>query len=61
MKDDTRHRDIDTIASIKKELSIHESMISACSVLSGSPIKPILNKKGKIEEAANDVISIIGM
>jgi len=61
IRDDTRNRDIDSIASIKKELSIHESMISTCSVLSGSPIKPILNRKGKIEEAANDIISIIGM
>jgi len=60
MKDETRNRDRITIERVKKELSFQESMVSACSVLSGAPIKTILNAEGKIEEAAADVIKAIG-
>lgn len=57
MKDETRDRDRITIERIKKELSFQESIVSACSVLSGAPIKTILNAEGKIEEAAAHAIS----
>ena len=60
MKDETRNRDKVSIESIKKELAIQDSMLSTCSVLSGSPMKVILNNEGKIEEAANNVIKAIG-
>ena len=61
MKDETRSRDKISIESIKKELAIQDSMLSTCSVLSGSPMKVILNNEGKIEEAANNVINAIGV
>ena len=61
MKDDTRNRDIISIDAIKKELSVQESMVSACSVLSGSPMMTVLNREGKIEEAAETVINAIGL
>lgn len=61
MSDDTRNRDKVTIASIKKELSVQDAMLSTCSVLSGSPLKPILNREGKVEEAALSVIKAIGL
>ena len=61
MKDETRNRDKVSIESIKKELAIQDSMLSTCSVLSGSPMKVILNNEGKIEEAANNVIKAIGV
>ena len=61
MKDETRNRDKVSIESIKKELAIQDSMLSTCSVLSGSPMKVILNNEGKIEEAANNVINAIGV
>jgi adenylate kinase len=61
MKDETRSRDIVSIDVIKKELSVQEAMLSTCSVLSGSPMKPILNSEGKIEEAAISVINAIGV
>ena len=57
MKDETRNRDKVSIESIKKELAIQDSMLSTCSVLSGSPMKVILNNEGKIEEAANNAVS----
>lgn len=59
MKDTTRHRDIVSIDSIKKEMAINDAMLSSCAVLSGSPMKPVFNTEGKVEEAANTVISAI--
>lgn len=61
MNDATRNRDIVTIETIKKELSVQEAMLATCSVLSGAPMMPILNREGKIEEAANEVINAIGL
>ena len=61
MKDETRNRDKVSIETIKKELDIQSAMMSACSVLSGSPLKPILNSEGKLEEAANQIIKAIGL
>lgn len=61
MKDETRNRDKVSVATIKKELDIQSAMISACSVLSGSPLKPILNSEGKLEEAADQIIKAIGL
>jgi adenylate kinase len=60
-QDETRNRDIVSIATIKKELDVQDAMLSSCSVLSGSPMKPILNDEGKIEEAALNVIKAIGL
>jgi len=59
MKDTTRQRDIVSIENIKKEMAISDAMLSSCAVFSGSPMKPILNTEGKVEEAANAVISAI--
>ena len=59
MKDTTRNRDQVSIESIKKELSVQEAMLSSCSVLSGSPMKTILNAEGKVDEAALAVIKAI--
>jgi len=60
MKDGTRNRDKVSIATIKKELDIQSAMMSACSVLSGSPLKPVLNTEGKLEETAIQIIEAIG-
>ena len=59
MKDDTRNRDKISIEAIKKELAVQDAMLSSCSVLSGSPMKVILNNEGKIDEAAQNVIEAI--
>lgn len=61
MKDPTRNRDIVSIATIKKELDIQSAMMSACAVLSGSPLKSVLNREGKLEEAAIQIIEAIGL
>ncbi len=59
-QDETRQRDVVSIDLIKKELAVQDAMLSSCSVLSGSPLKTILNDEGKIEEAAMNVIKAIG-
>ena len=61
MKDDTRNRDKITLANIKKELDVQSGMISACAVLTGAPVKHILNGEGKIDEAADKIIKAIGL
>lgn len=59
MKDTTRQRDVVSIDNIKKEMAISDAMLSSCAVFSGSPMKPVFNTEGKVEEAANTVISAI--
>jgi adenylate kinase len=61
MTDETRKRDRITIDGIKKEMSVQEAMLATCSVLSGSPMKQILNREGKVDEAAESVIKAIGL
>ena len=61
MKDDTRNRDKITLSNIKKELDVQSGMISACAVITGSPVKHILNGEGKIDEAVNKIITTIGV
>lgn len=60
MKDTTRERDIISIDKIKKELAVQDAMLSSCAVITGSPMKSIMNSEGKVEEAANEVINAIG-
>ncbi len=61
LKDDTRNRDRVSLEGIKKELAFHQSMISACSVIAGSPVLAVMNPEGKVEEAAKRVIRAIGL
>jgi len=61
MEDKTRNRDIISIELIKKELAVQDAMLSSCSVLTGAPMKVILNSEGKIEETAKSVIHAIGL
>jgi adenylate kinase len=61
MKDDTRNRDKVTLTKIKAELDIQSGMISACAVITGSPVKHILNREGKIDEATDKIIKAIGL
>jgi adenylate kinase len=61
MKDSSRHRDIESIDEIKKEITVQEAILSACSVLCGAPLKPVLNTEGNVQEAAQIVIDSIGI
>ena len=61
MKDVTRNRDQISIDNIKKELDVQSGMISACAVLSGSPVKYVLNREGQIDEVVDKIIKAIGL
>ena len=61
MKDDTRNRDKITLANIKKELDIQSGMISACAVITGAPVKHVLNAEGKVDETVTKIINAIGL
>ncbi|MDA7940367.1 MAG: adenylate kinase [Nitrosopumilus sp.] len=61
MGDPSRKRDKITIPNIKKELDIQSGMISACSVLTGCPVKHVLNVEGKAEEATERIMGAIGL
>ena len=61
MKDQTRNRDKITLVNIKKELEYQSGMISACAVITGSPVRHILNDEGKVDEAVDKIISSIGL
>ena len=57
----TRHRDKITIANVKKELDFQSAFISACAVITGSPVKHVLNGEGKVDEAADKIINSLGL
>lgn len=61
MNDPTRNRDRISITGIKEELDLQAAMVSACSVMSGSPVKLVVNSKGRLDDAADDVIKAIGL
>jgi adenylate kinase len=61
MKDDTRNRDKITLINIKKELEYQTGMISACAIITGSPVRHILNDEGKVDEAVDKIITSIGL
>lgn len=61
MRDTTRNRDRVTIAAVKEDLDVQSGMISACSIITGSPVKHVLNSEGKIDEVAGKIISMMGL
>lgn len=61
VSDETRNRDHVSIDDIKNELAFHQSMISACSVISGSPVQAVLNSHGEVDAAAETVIRAVGL
>ena len=61
LQDTTRNRDKITITNIKKELDAQSGMISACAVISGAPVKHILNSEGKVDEAVEKITNSIGL
>jgi len=50
-----------TLINIRKELEYQTGMISACAVITGTPVRHILNDEGKIDEAADKIIAALGL
>ncbi len=61
LHDTSRDRDQVTIDNIKKELDVQSGMISTCVILTGSPVKHILNSEGAIDDVAAEIIESIGL
>jgi len=59
MQDDTRSRDLISIASIKNDLEVATIMIATSSVLTGAPFKIIFNHRDKLHEAVSELVEII--
>lgn len=61
MKDTTRKRDEAVEEAIKEELLFSRLMAGACAVLTGSPVKIVINAEGKQEEAATKILKALGV
>ncbi|MFQ5496371.1 MAG: adenylate kinase [Nitrosopumilus sp.] len=61
MTDTTRNRDKINLININKELDIQSAMISACTIITGSPVKHIFNSEGKIDETIDKIIRALGL
>lgn len=55
MGDATRKRDHVTLAQVKKDLEVQSGMISACAVITGSPVKHVMNSEGRVDLVANEI------
>ena len=60
MKDVTRKRDEAVEEAVKQELLFSRLMAGACAVLTGAPVKIVINAEGKKEEAAKEVLKALG-
>lgn len=58
-KDTSRLRDTEEISDVEKELLYSRNVAAACSVLTGCPVSVVINREGKIDEAVEEVLSVI--
>lgn len=59
MKDITRKRDEAVEEAVKQELLFSRLMAGACAVLTGAPVKIVINAEGKQEEAAKEILKAL--
>lgn len=60
-KDTVRRRDDSNEETVKEELQISRLMAGACAVLTGAPVKMVINANGRQEEAARELMRITGV
>jgi adenylate kinase len=58
-KDKSRARDEETIEMIREEIFFSRYMAAACSVLTGSPVRIVVNREGKLEEAVHEILAVL--
>ena len=58
-KDITRKRDETMEEDIEEELLFSRLMAGACAVLTGAPVKIVINTEGKQEEAAKNILNAL--
>lgn len=60
LSDKTRNRDIINESDIKDELEISQIMVASCSILTGAPFTIVMNRDGKVDEAAQQIVNALG-
>lgn len=58
--DKTRNRDIANEDDIEHELEIAQVMVASCSILTGAPFTIVMNNNGKVDEAAGQIVNVLG-
>ena len=58
--DKTRNRDIINEDDIEHELEIAQVMVASCSILTGAPFTIVMNNDGKVDEAAEQIVNVLG-
>ncbi|HYB93227.1 MAG TPA: adenylate kinase [archaeon] len=58
-KDATRIRDKILAEEVTQEIALSRAFASACSILSGAPVKIIQNPHGKAADAAKEILDLI--
>jgi len=61
MKDAARKRDTAVEEAVREELAFSRAVASACAVLMGIPVKVVVNAEGKAEEAAKEILNVLGV
>jgi len=61
MRDSSRYRDFVDEVEIVREIEIARSMLSATGIITGAPILIVMNREDHIEEAANQILSALGV
>jgi len=61
MRDITRKRDEAVEEAVKQELLFSRLMAGACAVLTGAPVKIVINAEGKQEAAAKEILKALGV
>ncbi len=59
--DSTRNRDVMSSDQIRSELETSKTMIACCSVVTGAPFAIVTNNDGQVEQAASDIVRILGV
>ena len=60
LEDKTRDRDIANEDDIQHDLEIAQVMVASCSILTGAPFTIVMNNNGKLDEAANQIVNVLG-
>lgn len=60
LADKTRKRDIINEDDIEHELEIAQVMVASCSILTGAPFTIVMNNNGKVDEAAEQIVNVLG-
>jgi len=61
MKAVNRKRDEPVEEGVKQELLFSRLMAGACAVLTGAPVKTVINAEGKQEGTAKEVLKVLGV